>query len=292
MPNCQKIPKPTYHTIQLPLTNLHYLKCGRGYPLVMVPATISQINNWLGLIQFMGQYFTIYFFELPGHGQSTPFKQHYSSDLVAETIEDFLDKLKISKIALMGFSFGGILALKTLDHLNDRVKKVILFAPCVSKKALRLSRPELGVARSMDKIMHTPSVQKELFKLIHNEKTVGLILILLKIAGHVKTNEGLRKKLLRLPSSTLQVLNCQLHEILTIEFKKVGKPYQQPCFFGMSVNDPLLDFDVTCDVLMNLFSNLIVERFTFPFHQPPKPFSFQELNQNYRHFLDLLTNHP
>ena len=55
-------PKETYHFADLPLTRLHYLKCGQGPPLILVPATVSEIKNWLTLVQFMAQRFTVYFF--------------------------------------------------------------------------------------------------------------------------------------------------------------------------------------------------------------------------------------
>jgi len=43
-------------------------------PLIIVPATISELENWLSLAQFMAQWFHVYFFELPGHGRSEPFR--------------------------------------------------------------------------------------------------------------------------------------------------------------------------------------------------------------------------
>jgi ABC-type uncharacterized transport system permease subunit len=60
-------PPPTFGEIDLSNTRLHYLRCGNGPPLLMVPATVSLISQWLPLAQFMGQLFTTYFFELPGH---------------------------------------------------------------------------------------------------------------------------------------------------------------------------------------------------------------------------------
>jgi len=66
-------PDPTFGKVKLPGTTLHYVKAGSGPPLVIVPATVSLISQWLPLTQFMGQRFTAYFFELPGHGQSTPY---------------------------------------------------------------------------------------------------------------------------------------------------------------------------------------------------------------------------
>ena len=48
---------PSYkaYFINLPLARLHVLETGRGAPLIMVPATISELQNWLPLSQFMGQ---------------------------------------------------------------------------------------------------------------------------------------------------------------------------------------------------------------------------------------------
>src|SRR3990172_8107874 len=86
-------PQVSDHFVQLPQTNLHYIKCGDGPPLIMVPATISKIENWLALAQFLGQRFTVYFFELPGHGKSSPFPEAFSSELAAETVEAFIDRL-------------------------------------------------------------------------------------------------------------------------------------------------------------------------------------------------------
>src|SRR3989338_8016363 len=171
----------TYHLIDLPLTRLHYLKCGHGKPLVILPATISAIDNWLNLVQFLAQKFTVYFFELPGHGQSKAFISTYKSDLVARTVEDFLDKLGISRFYLMGFSFG---------------------------------------------------------------------------------------------------------VILTTDFEQLGIVIPQKCLFGMSIYDPLLDFNVTKRIMRKLFMDITVKEFDFPFHQPPEPFTVEYLQQHFGYLLN------
>src|SRR3989337_2536136 len=113
-------PDVSHHYIRLPKTNLHYIKCGDGPPLIMVPATISKIENWLALAQFMGQRFRVYFFELPGHGSSSPFPQPFSSQLAAETVEDFIGCPGYQSVSLMGFSFVGILTMTTLNRPRER----------------------------------------------------------------------------------------------------------------------------------------------------------------------------
>ncbi len=132
-------PQAIFGDMALPNTRLHYVKAGMGAPLIIVPATVSLIRQWLPLTQFMGQRFTSYFFELPGHGGSTPYPEKFKSQFVPRTVEEFVNNLGYDKFNLMGFSFGGLLALRTLEHLQDRIEKVILLSPCVSRRALKWS---------------------------------------------------------------------------------------------------------------------------------------------------------
>jgi len=58
------------------------VKAGSGSPLIIVPATVSLIRQWLPLTQFMGELFTGYFFELPGRGGSTPYPEKFKSQFI------------------------------------------------------------------------------------------------------------------------------------------------------------------------------------------------------------------
>lgn len=282
-------PKPTYHKIELPLTTLHYAKCGNGPPLIMVPATISELNNWLGLLQFMAQKFTVYFFELPGHGKSEPFKQEYSSKLVAQTIEDFLDALNIEKSSLMGFSFGGILTMHTLKRLGNRIERVILLAPCVSHKAVWMPDVRMRITRISNKIFFGKNIQGFIIKLVNNKKIVDMIIYILIKFGHVESYKGgLRDKLLTLKPATLDVLIHQIEEITNSEPINDLEKTKVPCFLGMSVYDPLLKYETTKQMLVEKFENIHIQEFYFPYHQPPKPFTFEYLNKEYSNLLKLV----
>jgi len=65
----------TKRLIDLPLSQLHIMETGAGPLLIMLPATISEVDDYVSLVQFMGQWFHVVFFELPGHGLSTPFPE-------------------------------------------------------------------------------------------------------------------------------------------------------------------------------------------------------------------------
>jgi pimeloyl-ACP methyl ester carboxylesterase len=278
-------PTLTKRFAELPLTHLHYARVGEGEPMIIVPATISEIDDWAAFVQFLGQRYQAHFFELPGYGGSTPFERPFSSDLVAQTVEDLADHLGFDRFVLVGFSFGGILTLKTLKRLADRVDKVALLSPCVSHRALRHSRAKLIALKAAVSTLQLPVAKQGVLKLMHDPRTVDALVWFMTEIGKYETNADLRARLLAFPPETLDVLLGQVREELTVEAEDLAGPFSQPCFFGMSVHDPLLDFGVTREFVEEQFADPIVERFFFEYHTPPEPFTFEGLNADYRAML-------
>jgi pimeloyl-ACP methyl ester carboxylesterase len=279
-------PSHKIYFIDLPLARLHILETGRGAPLIMVPATISELQNWLPLAQFMGQWFHVYFFELPGHGESEPFREPFSSQRVAQLVEQLADKLGYERFSLMGFSFGGILAMQTFKHLSTRIDRVVFIAPCLDHRALPFSSLRLSVLYKFNKFLSYPKVQRSFCDLIHNQRTVSVVVRLLQKMGRLEDAMPLEKKLLHTRASTISVLNAQVDEILTTEFDIAPTKHQTPCYFAMSVYDPLLRFDMTFHIVHNHFENVSAVPLLYPFHQPPEAFSYEELNRNFYKTVD------
>ena len=278
--------------IDLPLARLHVLETGQGTPLIMVPATISELENWLPLAQFMAQWFHVYFFELPGHGQSEPFQDRFSSQQVAELVAQLADKLGFKRFSLMGFSFGGILAMRTFKLLSARVDRVVLIAPCLDHRALPFSDLRLSTLYRVNQLLSNPKIQAQFYKLIRNPSTVCVIVKMLQKIGHLEQTLPLEKKLLNTSESTISVLNAQINEILTTEFDVTPAKHQTPCYFAMSVYDPLLHFDTTLKIVHDHFENVNTVPLQYPFHQPPGAFTYEELNRDFFHTVDSFMGAP
>lgn len=281
----QPLSHKTYF-VDLPLARLHVLETGQGTPLIMVPATISELQNWLPLAQFMGQWFHVYFFELPGHGQSGPFHERFSSQQVAELVEQLADKLGFKRFSLMGFSFGGILAMRTFERLSARIDRVVFIAPCLDHRALPFSSFRLSILFKFNQFLSYPKVQKGFYSLIHNPYTVSVVVKFLQSVGRLEDTIPLEDKLLHTRASTISVLNAQVDEILTTEFEVAATKHQTPCYFAMSVYDPLLRFDTTLSIVYSHFENVNTVPLLYPFHQPPGSFSYEELNRNFYKTVD------
>ena len=279
---------PAYrtHFIDLPLSRLHVLEAGAGEPLIIVPATISELENWRALAQFMAQWFHVYFFELPGHGKSEPFREKFSSQKVAELVSQLAEKLGHERFNLMGFSFGGILAMRTFKLLSHRIDRLILIAPCLDHRALPFSSLRLKLLYKSNQLLSRPKIHERFVNLIHNPRTISMAVKALQKIGRLEDTLALQEKLPHTKASTIAVLNAQVNEILTTEFEVRSMKYETPCYFAMSVYDPLLHFDTTHQILQNHFANVNTIRLAYPFHQPPAPFTFEELNRDFHETVD------
>lgn len=267
--------------MELPLSRLHLLEVGAGEPLIMVPATISELENWLNLAQFMAQWFHVYFFELPGHGQSSAFREPFTSHQVAQLVEQLADELGFDHFSLMGFSFGGILAMRTYKRLAPRIDRLALIAPCIDHRALAFSRLRQSLIYRSNQLLRRPRMQTGFYELLHNPHTNPLIAGALHRIGHVEKSIPLKDKLSRTQRGTLAVLNAQIEEILTTEFEVAPTRSKTPCYFAMSTFDPLLRFDTTLEILQKHFEQINTLQLDYPFHQPPAPFTFDEYNRDF-----------
>ena len=283
-----KPPEATFGDMDLPNTRLHYVKSGTGPPLIIVPATVSLIRQWLPLTQFMGQRFTSYFFELPGHGGSTPYPEKFESRFVPETVEAFVDNLGYDKFHLMGFSFGGLLALRTLEHLQDRIEKVILLSPCVSRRALKWSTLRQWAFKASIKAMKNQALLQGIHYMMNAPRLEGPLTYALSKVSKVDRRILKNKNALRMPLSTLDVFAYTLDEIFQTEYRYDDAPFNIPCYFGMSINDDILDYALTEQIVKSHFKQITIQQFTHPYHQPPEPPTFAWLNREFGQFLEMI----
>lgn len=281
-------PSYQFEDFDLPDTRLHTVRSGTGPPLILVPATVSLIRQWLPLAQFMGQRFTTHFFELPGHGGSSPYPNKFQSSMVPNTVEALVNRLGYERFTLMGFSFGGLLALRTLEHLQNRIERVILLSPCVSQRALKYSSPHKTMFRVAARALQYSAVQYGAHRLMNTSALESALILALSKFSNVQPSILKSKDALKIPISTLDVLAYTLEEIFTMEYVPSRAQFNIPCYFGMSVNDDLLHYDLTERFMHDHFSALTIQTFTHPYHQPPKPPTFEWLLQEFGTFLDIL----
>ena len=72
---------------------------------------------------------------------------------------------------------------------------------------------------------------------------------------------------LRIPLTTLDVFAHTMDEIFQMEYQYGRAPFKNPCYFGMSINDDILDYDLTEQIVRQHFQKITIQKFTHPYHQ-------------------------
>jgi pimeloyl-ACP methyl ester carboxylesterase len=103
---------------------IHYLLQGTGEPVVLIHGWYSSavINwQWPGTIAALAKEHQVIALDLPGYGQSD--KPHRDQAYGLQWVEDvilLLDHLNIQKAHIVGYSMGGMVALKLISEHPDR----------------------------------------------------------------------------------------------------------------------------------------------------------------------------
>lgn len=104
---------------------IHYLLQGTGEPVVLIHGWYSSavINwQWPGAIAALAGNHQVIALDLPGYGQSD--KPHGEAAYGLQWVEDvilLLDHLNIPRAHIVGYSMGGMVALKLISEHPDRV---------------------------------------------------------------------------------------------------------------------------------------------------------------------------
>ena len=99
--------------------------------------------------------------------------------------------------------------------------------------------------------------------------------------GNIEATIPVDEVLKKIQPTTLDILTAQIFESLKFEINPPQEPHSTPCYLAMSVYDPLIDFNVTVATLQRFFAQPEIIKLDYPFHQPPKPFTFDELNEGF-----------
>jgi pimeloyl-ACP methyl ester carboxylesterase len=122
-------PKIPIQTTVIGGNTIRYIKSGRGPTLVLLHTLRTQLDIFEKLVPLLSESFTVYALDYPGHGFSEIPKTDYDPDLFVRTVEEFLDKLDLKDVTLVGISIGGVIPLIVAANHNPRVKKVIAINP-------------------------------------------------------------------------------------------------------------------------------------------------------------------
>ncbi len=113
-------------------TLLPYTQLGSGPNALLAFHGIGQDGTacFSAVEKSLGEYYTIYAFDLPFHGQNSDAAFEVISKTVwKERIQSFLSQNHINRFDITGFSIGGRFALATLEAFPESIDYAYLIAP-------------------------------------------------------------------------------------------------------------------------------------------------------------------
>ena len=104
---------------------IHYVREGSGEPVVLIHGLYSSARmNWEapGIFALLAKDHDVIALDLPGHGESDkPNDAAAYGDQMVEDVALLMDHLHVAKAHIVGYSLGGLIALKFIVEHPDRV---------------------------------------------------------------------------------------------------------------------------------------------------------------------------
>ena len=123
----------------------------KKYNLVLTHSFPTNSIILKGLIEFLSDYFNVYFINLPGFTKKVTPMQNISIEGYAEFLEKEIKNLHLDKYVLGGISFSHCVVSKT--DLDNNCRAIIAMEPFVNKSALVVKNKELFLFKTTVKVI-------------------------------------------------------------------------------------------------------------------------------------------
>lgn len=105
---------------------VHYLEAGEGPVLVLLHSNGASAFQYEDVFPGFARQWRTLAMDMPGHGDSDPISRHYTIEMYAEAVVQFLDALKIERAAVAGDSVGGSICIALARDHAKRTAPVII----------------------------------------------------------------------------------------------------------------------------------------------------------------------
>jgi pimeloyl-ACP methyl ester carboxylesterase len=147
----QRLPRPR----AMPVSNvagyapangiqMYYAVYGAGDPILLIHGGLSDADIWADQVKDLMKDHMVIVADSRGHGRSTRNEQPYSYDLMASDYLALLDYLKVNKVALVGWSDGGIIGLDIAMKHPERLTRLFAHAANVTVDGVKPDVTEAG----------------------------------------------------------------------------------------------------------------------------------------------------
>ncbi len=116
---------------------VHYEVLGRGPGILFIHSWLGSWRYWIPVMQALSTRYRTYAIDLWGYGDSGKKSGNYTIEKQVELIDRFMDHLGVAKLALVGPSLGGTVALRFAAQHSEMVARLMTINPPLAGGALK-----------------------------------------------------------------------------------------------------------------------------------------------------------
>ena len=105
-----------------------YATFGHGAPVILLHGGLANANYWGKQVSALEANYRVIVMDSRGHGRSTRDTRPFGYDLMASDVVGLMDRLKIPRAAIVGWSDGAIIGLDIAIHRPHRLTGLFAFA--------------------------------------------------------------------------------------------------------------------------------------------------------------------
>ena len=139
---------------------VHYEVLGRGKPLIFLHGWVGSWRYWIPTMQSISTSFRSYAIDLWGFGDSAKISDLYTLAKQVELLDDFIDKLGLGKIALIGHGLGALVSILFAARKSNYVDRLLTIGVPVSYTDIS---PRLEASLPLDLVewllKNTPAIE-------------------------------------------------------------------------------------------------------------------------------------
>ena len=257
------------HEIILDKVEWEYFVCGKGKPLVIVPAFHSDITRFKPLVKYLSQYFQVILPHLPGISNTKSLGEHsYTAKNYARFLNLFIDKLDLKDYLLAGFCLGGTIITRMLEMGLKKPSHLLIFEGIYDAKFIHLKPLYSFLKKIILQFGPENRVLKALVELVlHDERA---------LTWYLKFTYGKEKNLEEVIKHQIEITKIMasraylevIYDIFTTHLSKEKLQFKVPTTLIYNQYDNLIDVEPTIKGMQTIFPNSEVLRVDLTEHSP------------------------
>jgi len=106
---------------------LHYKDQGQGPALLLVHSSVGDLKDWDAWVAVLARSYRVVRLDLPAFGLTGPVPSgNYSIDRYLTLVDALMDELGIERFAIVGTSYGGLVAFRYAATRTERITALVL----------------------------------------------------------------------------------------------------------------------------------------------------------------------